>query len=166
MRYVYRSSCDVPLYLLQLKVLGRMKAQPSFSTASVPFATVVTDLTRCHRTWFHKVRNSKKNPLFCVNESCVSAAASGSMLRRYPASCSTGDEVWVDFNANILPWFAYQACFQFTIQTNARNPPAARDGFSCFYGDAYCGGEGMGKLEETAEALAQMSGPSSACIVV
>jgi 1,2-diacylglycerol 3-beta-galactosyltransferase len=28
------------------------------------------------------------------------------------------------------------------------------------------GGEGMGKLEETAEALAQMSGPSSACIVV
>ena len=28
------------------------------------------------------------------------------------------------------------------------------------------GGEGMRKLEETAEALAQMSGPSSACIVV
>jgi hypothetical protein len=135
----------VPLYLLQLKVLGRMKAQPSFSTASVPFATVVTDLTRCHRTWFHKVRNSKKNPLFCVNESCVSAAASGSMLRRYPASCSTGDEVWVDFNANILPWFAYQACFQLTIQTNARNPPAARDGFSCFYGDAYWWWRGHGE---------------------
>ena len=31
-----------------------MKAQASFSGPEVPFATVVTDLTRCHRTWFHK----------------------------------------------------------------------------------------------------------------
>ena len=39
---------------MQLKVLARMKAQASFSGPEVPFATVVTDLTRCHRTWFHK----------------------------------------------------------------------------------------------------------------
>ena len=37
-----------------LKVLARMKDQPSFLGSKVPFATVVTDLTRCHRTWFHK----------------------------------------------------------------------------------------------------------------
>jgi 1,2-diacylglycerol 3-beta-galactosyltransferase len=37
-----------------LKVLARMKSMPSFAAAKVPFATVVTDLTRCHRTWFHK----------------------------------------------------------------------------------------------------------------
>jgi hypothetical protein len=43
---------------LQLKVLARMKVQPSFSAANIPFTTVVTDLTRCHRTWFHRVRIS------------------------------------------------------------------------------------------------------------
>lgn len=32
-----------------------MKAAVSFTAAEVPFTTVVTDLTRCHRTWFHKV---------------------------------------------------------------------------------------------------------------
>ena len=80
------------------------------------------------------------------------------MLRRYPASCSTSHEVWVDFKSNILPRFADQACLQFAIEAQERNPPAARDGFSCVYVMLIGGGEGMGKLEEIAKALAQMSG--------
>ena len=81
----------------------------------------------------------------------LSIAASGSMLRRYPASCSTSHEVWVDFKSNILPRFADQACLQFAIEAQERNPPAARDGFSCVYGDAYRRRGGNGKTWRNSE---------------
>jgi len=48
-----QSSTD---YASQINVLQQM--QKLYKTPKVPFATVVTDLTRCHATWFHRVTNA------------------------------------------------------------------------------------------------------------
>jgi 1,2-diacylglycerol 3-beta-galactosyltransferase len=146
MRYVYRSSCDVPLYLLQLKVLGRMKAQPSFSTASVPFATVVTDLTRCHRTWFHK----QVDRCFVATQ-LVAAQAMKYGLISTQISCH-GLPIRPAFN---LPSKPMQEIRQQLGMDSAASTVMLIGG-----------GEGMGKLEETAEALAQMLLPSHQIIVI
>lgn len=40
-------------FCAQLNIIRRMSGS---RFVDVPFATVVTDLTRCHSTWFHKVK--------------------------------------------------------------------------------------------------------------
>lgn len=63
----------------QLRVLARRKAQTG--QEQPPFATVVTDLTSCHPTWFHKGVTSCFVP--------TQEARAGTALGRWTLRCST-----------------------------------------------------------------------------
>lgn len=76
-----------------LKVLSRMKTDISFPATKIPFTTVVTDLTRCHRTWFHKVY--KVSPITtCFAQRSMLIKGRGQVFCCYRTRCSTSDEGW------------------------------------------------------------------------
>lgn len=118
-----------------LKVLSRMKTQASFKASEVPFTTVVTDLTRCHRTWFHK----QVDKCFVATQ-LVAAQAMECGLKARQLACH-GLPIRPSFN--LLPRPKHELRQQLGMDVNARTVMLVG------------GGEGMGKLEVTAEALAK-----------
>jgi len=129
-----------------LKVLSRMKAAVSFTAAKVPFTTVVTDLTRCHRTWFHK----DVDKCFVATQ-LVAAQAMNAGLTSNQLSCH-GLPIRPAFNLPSKP--KDEICDQLGIDSAA--PTVMLIG----------GGEGMGKLEATAEALAKTLSSSHQLIII
>jgi 1,2-diacylglycerol 3-beta-galactosyltransferase len=129
-----------------LKVLARMKVQPSFSAANIPFTTVVTDLTRCHRTWFHR----QVDKCFVATQ-LVAAQAMKYGLSAKQLACY-GLPIRPAFNlpAKPKPELRQQLGMDETASTVM----------------LVGGGEGMGKLEATAEALAQTLSPDDQIVVI
>mmetsp|Transcript_9268 Transcript_9268/g.42056 ORF Transcript_9268/g.42056 Transcript_9268/m.42056 type:complete len:258 (+) Transcript_9268:939-1712(+) len=123
-----------------------MKALPSFPAARVPFATVVTDLTRCHRTWFHK----QVDRCFVATQ-LVAAQAMKYGLISSQISCR---------GLPIRPAFNLPSKPKREIRQQLGMDSAASTVM------LIGGGEGMGKLEEIAKALAQMLQPSHQIIVI
>lgn len=129
-----------------LKVLSRMKTDISFPATKIPFTTVVTDLTRCHRTWFHK----DVDKCFVATE-LVAAQAMKVGLAANQLACY-GLPIRPAFN---LPSKSKdEICHQLGIDAEA--PTVMLIG----------GGEGMGKLEATAEALAKTLSSSQQLIII
>mmetsp|Transcript_23633 Transcript_23633/g.57910 ORF Transcript_23633/g.57910 Transcript_23633/m.57910 type:complete len:427 (-) Transcript_23633:761-2041(-) len=121
-----------------LKVLARMKAQPSFCATEVPFTTVVTDLTRCHRTWFHR----QVDKCFVATQ-LVAAQAMKYGLTAKQLACH-GLPIRPAFNLPSKPKSELRR--QLGMDVSAATVMLVG------------GGEGMGKLQATAEALVQTLG--------
>jgi len=122
-----------------------MKAQPSFCAPEVPFTTVVTDLTRCHRTWFHK----QVDKCFVATQ-LVAAQAMECGLTAKQLSCH-GLPIRPAFNLPPRPKADVRR--QLGLKVTAATVMVIG------------GGDGMGKLEAIAEALSRTL-PTSAQIVV
>ena len=129
-----------------LKVLARMKTQPSFAASRVPFATVVTDLTRCHRTWFHK----QVDRCFVATQ-LVAAQAMRCGLKAKQLSCH-GLPIRPAFNAAPRPKAEIRA--ELGMDETAHTVMLVG------------GGEGMGKLEQIAEALEGRLDPNDQIVLI
>lgn len=129
-----------------LKVLARMKAESSFVAARVPFTTVVTDLTRCHRTWFHR----HVDKCFVATQLVAAQAMSYGLVANQLA-CH-GLPIRPAFNAESLPKVELRRLLQLDLTAST----------VMLVG----GGEGMGKLEATAEALSQTLSPGHQIVVI
>ena len=129
-----------------LKVLARMKEQPSFLGSKVPFATVVTDLTRCHRTWFHK----QVDRCFVATQ-LVAAQAMRCGLKAKQLSCH-GLPIRPSFNNMPRPKPEIRA--DLGMDEHAKTVMLVG------------GGEGMGKLEEIAEALENALSPEDQIVLI
>lgn len=129
-----------------LKVLARMKESGSFSASDVPFTTVVTDLTRCHRTWFHR----GVDRCFVATQ-LVAAQAMQHGLSALHLACY-GLPIRPAFNAPTRSKTEIRQ--QLGMDTNSSTVMLIG------------GGEGMGKLETTADALAQTLTSSDQIVII
>jgi 1,2-diacylglycerol 3-beta-galactosyltransferase len=129
-----------------LKVLARMRALPDFDASRTPFATVVTDLTRCHRTWFHK----QVDRCFVATQ-LVAAQAMQCGLKAKQLACH---------GLPIRPSFMLAPRPKDEIRADLGMDEEARTVM------LVGGGEGMGKLEATAEALAATLEPEDQVLVI
>jgi len=128
-----------------MRVLQQMHKQSLISR--VPFATVVTDLTRCHATWFHR---SVDRCFVATN--LVAAQAMRLGLKSEQIACH-GLPIRPSFSAR-RQLSKHELRTKLALDTDA--PTVMLVG----------GGEGMGKLQETAEALAQTLRSTHQVIVV
>lgn len=128
-----------------LKVLARVRALNK--SKHIPFATVVTDLTRCHATWFHKAVD-----MCFVATDLVAQQAMRRGLKTSQITCH---------GLPIRPAFSW---------VNQVNKPELRRklGLDTLASTVMLigGGEGMGKIAETAEALSSRLSSEDQLIVI
>lgn len=127
-----------------LTILRRMKNHSAVPT--VPFATVVTDLTRCHATWFHK----DVDKCFVATD-LVAKQAFRLGLRLEQVVCH-GLPIRPSFSAPSRSKRDVRAKLGLDVEA----PTVMLVG----------GGEGMGKLKETAVALSQTLSSSHQVVVI
>jgi 1,2-diacylglycerol 3-beta-galactosyltransferase len=128
-----------------INVLRQLQSQ--FRTPKVPFATVVTDLTRCHATWFHRAVDR------CfVATSIVASQALRLGLRSDQIVCH-GLPIRPSFSA---PQSLSKSTLRGKLGLDKAAPTVMIVG----------GGEGMGKLEETAIALNETLGSDHQVIII
>lgn len=130
---------DVPLSALALRVNAGL-------LPPTPFATVVTDLTSCHTTWFNK----KVTRCFVPTEDVVrQAKAKG--LKDEQITCH-GLPIRPAFAAKLPP----KASLRKKLGLLVNAPTVLVTG----------GGDGMGKLESTTYALAKTLGKDAQVVVI
>jgi len=130
----------VPINVLQ-------QMQKLYKTPKVPFATVVTDLTRCHATWFHR-----------GVDKCFVAT---NLVARQALKLGLNAGQIICHGLPIRPSFS---------APKRLSKHALRDKLNLDTSASTVmivgGGEGMGKLEEIASALAQERGSCQQVVVI
>lgn len=127
-----------------LRVLIRRKAETGLEQP--PFATVVTDLTSCHPTWFHKGVTTCFVPTQQVKDLAMKHGLVDKQIRMH------GLPIRPAFSSTLPP----KAKLRQQLGMHPDGPAVLIVG----------GGEGMGLLEPTASALANTLGPDAQVVVI
>lgn len=129
----------IPIKILSTR--AKMAQQPR-----TPFATVVTDFTTCHNTWFHK----KVDKCFVPTE----------FTRRLAKSLGLQDSQIVLHGLPIRPVFSRKL----PPKSQLRRQLGLRQDLPTIL--LVGGGEGMGKMEETVEKVAERLGDNCQMVVI
>ena len=124
------------LFFPQLMSLKRLCGALS---RQIPFTTVVTDLTSCHPTWFHKVFSEKIiNYILFIISGCFE------MFRSYETSDLSSSSLRLEILSNCLSWTSNQTFFQYSMWIYNKFKREIRHAKRCKNSNAHWGGRGHG----------------------